>query len=99
MTKSKTLTKMALAGAVATALTSTAFIDTAVAAPKERCYGVAKAGKNQCKAGAGTTCAGTSTVNYQGNAWSLVPKGTCEEIKIDGERSGSLNELDRDLPA
>lgn len=46
---------------------------------KEKCYGVALKGKNDCKAGAGTTCAGTSKVDYQGNAWSLVPKGTCEK--------------------
>ena len=49
--------------------------------PMEKCYGVSLAGKNDCKAGAGTSCAGTSTVNYQGNAWKLVPKGTCETIK------------------
>jgi len=48
-------------------------------ADKEKCYGVALKGKNDCKAGAGTTCAGTSKVDYQGNAWSLVPKGTCEK--------------------
>jgi uncharacterized membrane protein len=46
---------------------------------KEKCYGVAMKGKNDCKAGAGTTCAGTSRMDYQGNAWSLVPKGTCEK--------------------
>jgi uncharacterized membrane protein len=46
----------------------------------EKCYGVALAGKNDCKAGKGTTCAGTSTVDYQGNAWSLVKKGTCEQV-------------------
>jgi len=51
------------------------------AKPMEKCYGVAKAGKNDCKAGAGTTCAGTSTVNYQGNAWKLVPAGACTKIK------------------
>lgn len=44
---------------------------------KERCYGVAKAGQNDCQAGPGTTCAGTSKVDYQGNAWKYVPKGTC----------------------
>lgn len=44
---------------------------------KERCYGVAKAGQNDCAAGPGTTCAGTSKVDYQGNAWKYVPKGTC----------------------
>lgn len=50
----------------------------AQAADKEKCFGVALKGKNDCKAGPGTTCAGTSKTDYQGNAWSLVPKGTCE---------------------
>jgi uncharacterized membrane protein len=44
---------------------------------KEKCYGVAKAGQNDCAAGPGTTCAGTSKVDYQGNAWKYVAKGTC----------------------
>lgn len=48
-------------------------------ADKEKCYGVAMKGKNDCKAGAGTTCSGTSKMDYQGNAWSLVPKGSCEK--------------------
>ena len=47
----------------------------------EKCYGVALKGKNDCYAGAGTTCAGTSTVNYQGNAYKLVAKGTCTTMK------------------
>jgi len=47
----------------------------------EKCYGVAKAGHNDCKAGAGTTCAGTSKADYQTNAWKLVPAGTCVHIK------------------
>ena len=51
------------------------------AAPMEKCYGVAMAGKNDCAAGAGTTCAGTSKMDYQGNAWKHVPKGTCTSIK------------------
>jgi len=46
----------------------------------DKCWGVALAGQNDCYAGAGTTCAGTSTVNYQGNAFKLVPKGTCTTI-------------------
>ncbi len=46
----------------------------------EQCYGVALKGKNDCFAGAGTTCAGTSTADYQGNAWKLVDKGTCEAM-------------------
>lgn len=55
----------------------------AVAAPKykaEKCYGVAKAGKNDCAAGPGTSCAGSSTVDAQGDAWMYVPKGTCEKL-------------------
>ena len=47
----------------------------------EKCYGVAKAGQNDCKAGAGTTCAGTAKADYQGNAWKNVAKGTCVSIK------------------
>jgi len=47
----------------------------------EKCYGVALAGKNDCKAGAGTTCAGTSKTSYQGDAWKLVKAGTCTTIK------------------
>ncbi|WNL47514.1 DUF2282 domain-containing protein [Dyella sp. BiH032] len=49
--------------------------------PMEKCYGVALAGKNDCAAGPGTTCAGTSKTDYQGNAWVLVEKGTCTTIK------------------
>ncbi len=48
-------------------------------ADKEKCFGVALKGKNDCAAGPGTTCAGTSKVDFQGNAWSLVAKGTCEK--------------------
>lgn len=48
---------------------------------KEKCYGIAKAHQNDCKAGAGTTCAGTAKTDYQGNAWKAVPKGTCVTIK------------------
>lgn len=51
------------------------------AAQMEKCYGVSLAGKNDCAAGPGTTCAGTSKVDYQGNAWKFVPKGTCTAIK------------------
>jgi uncharacterized membrane protein len=49
--------------------------------PMEKCYGVARAGHNDCKAGAGTTCAGTAAADYQRNAWKLVPAGTCVHIK------------------
>ena len=49
---------------------------------KEKCYGVALAGKNDCAAGPGTSCAGTSKVNYQGNAWKYVKAGEC--VKLGG---------------
>ncbi|MCE2948488.1 MAG: DUF2282 domain-containing protein [bacterium] len=48
---------------------------------REKCYGISLAGQNDCAAGAGTSCAGTSKVNYQGNAWKYVAKGTCTTIK------------------
>lgn len=47
----------------------------------EKCYGVSAAAKNDCKAGEGTTCAGTAKVDYQTNAWKNVPAGTCTSIK------------------
>ena len=50
-------------------------------AAKEKCYGISMAGKNDCAAGAGTSCAGTSKMDYQGNAWKYVAKGSCTTIK------------------
>ncbi|WP_235195554.1 MULTISPECIES: BufA1 family periplasmic bufferin-type metallophore [Pandoraea] len=55
----------------------------------EKCYGVALKGQNDCFAGAGTTCAGTSMTDYQGNAWKLVAKGTCTSISTPAGK-GSL---------
>lgn len=60
----------------------------------EKCYGVALAGQNDCKAGAGTTCAGTQARDYQGNSWKLVPTGTCTSIKTP-KGPGSLSEISR----
>lgn len=59
----------------------------------EKCYGVALAGKNDCAAGPGTTCAGTSKVDYQGNAWKHVPKGTCVTMKTPKGMMGSLKAI------
>lgn len=92
-----------LAASIATALAIAAGPAAAQNAAMEKCYGIALAGQNDCAAGAGTSCAGTSTVDYQGNAWSLVPAGTCSEIDLpamaDGTpRQGALEELPRDLP-
>ncbi len=61
-------------------------------AQMEKCYGVSLAGKNDCAAGPGTTCAGTSKVDYQGNAWKNVAKGTCTTIKTP-KGMGSLKPI------
>lgn len=56
--------------------------DEAIKAGKmEKCYGIALKGQNDCKAGAGTTCAGTNKVDYQGDAFKLVPAGTCTTME------------------
>ena len=93
-----TLKGLAVASAVAAALAMQT-ATPAAAGDKEKCYGVSLAGKNDCAAGPGTTCAGTSTVDYQGNAWTLVPKGTCLTMELPGDRKDSLEALDRDLPS
>ncbi len=85
----KVILNSAVIAAAMTVGLSLAATPKAEAAGKEKCYGVSLKGQNDCKAGAGTTCAGTSTVDYQGNAWKLVPKGTCESIKTP-HGNGSL---------
>jgi uncharacterized membrane protein len=60
----------------------------AAGADKEKCFGVALKGKNDCAAGAGTSCAGTSKVDHQADAWSLVPKGTCLKTSSKTSPSG-----------
>ena len=100
---SNTVKAFAVAGAVAAALTAVSTTSVSAQA-KEKCYGVSLAGKNDCAAGPGTTCAGTSTVDYQGNAWTLVDAGSCAAMDLpkqaDGSaRNGSLDALERDLPA
>ncbi|MDE2082779.1 MAG: DUF2282 domain-containing protein [Burkholderiales bacterium] len=69
----------ALALALALGAAFVALPAAAQSADKDKCFGVALKGKNDCKAGAGTTCAGTSKIDDQGNAWKYVPKGTCEK--------------------
>jgi uncharacterized membrane protein len=71
---------LAFAGALIAATALSAGAVHADEAGKEKCYGVALAGQNDCAAGPGTSCAGTSTVDYQGNAWKLVDAGSCLEI-------------------
>ncbi len=92
---------LVLAAALSAGLTMAA-TDASAAGNQEKCFGVALAGQNECAAGPGTTCAGTSKVDYQGNSWKLVPAGTCEDMTFttaDGRTvHGSLSKLDRDLP-
>ncbi len=65
-----------LAGSLALALASVQAAQ-AEKTEQEKCYGVSLKGKNDCAAGAGTSCAGTSKVDYQRDSWKFVPKGTC----------------------
>jgi uncharacterized membrane protein len=107
MSTRSTVSVALLASAVTAALASVATAapltpaeeKAAVDAGKEKCYGVSLAGMNDCAAGPGTTCQGTSTVDFQGNAWTFVPGGTCTSIVVPGDRTGSLEPLTRDVPA
>lgn len=87
---------MKFAGAAAALATAAMLATSPVAAAageagaKEKCFGIALKGKNDCAAGPGTSCAGTSTVDYQGNAWKFVAKDSC--VKMGGTlaaRSGN----------
>ena len=97
----KTLSAASLAFAfgaamsIAAAPVSAASHGGAMKAETEKCFGVAMKGKNDCKAGAGTSCAGTSKIDHQGNAWSMVPKGTCEKTasKTSPTGNGQLKEF------
>lgn len=83
---------LALAGSLSAALSTAAFAAPLPAEKmvgNEKCYGISLAGQNDCAAGAGTTCAGTSTMDYQGNAWKAVPAGTCAAMDVNGHM-GSL---------
>lgn len=73
------ITASTLALALGAALTMTTLAASAddAASSKEKCYGISMKGKNDCKAGAGTSCAGSSKIDYQGNSWKFVPAGTC----------------------
>jgi uncharacterized membrane protein len=87
---------LALAVALGAALTvATASANPAAADKSEKCYGVSMAGKNDCKAGAGTSCAGTSKKDYAGNAWKHVPAGTCTTMvsKTSPTGHGQLSEF------
>jgi uncharacterized membrane protein len=98
MSVRSTVSAFVLAGAVTSALASMAAAapltdaegKAAVAAGKEKCFGVALKGQNDCAAGPGTTCQGTSTIDFQGNSWKFVQHGTCTSIKVPGGKTGTL---------
>ena len=96
----KTNRRVFSAAVLASAMTATIAVlatsTPAFAAKKEKCFGVSLKGGNDCAAGAGTTCAGTSTKNYQGDAWKYVAKGSCVSMTLPGGRKGSLSALKRD---
>lgn len=92
MTTKTVITAATLASSLAAALTLAA-LPAKADQPMEKCYGVALKGQNDCAAGAGTTCAGTQKVDYQGNQWKYVAKGTCETIKTP-KGMGSLKPRD-----
>jgi uncharacterized membrane protein len=84
---------LAIAGSIMAALAIAAESAAAVE-EQEKCYGISKAGQNDCASSAGSSCAGTSKVDYDENAWKFVAKGTCQDISVklpDGStRVGSL---------
>lgn len=85
---SVSLSASALALALSTALGLASMPASAAKEGMEMCYGVALKGKNDCKAGPGTTCAGTSKVDHQGNAWKYVPVGSCEQTASPSSATG-----------
>ncbi|WP_395666215.1 DUF2282 domain-containing protein [Methylocella sp.] len=101
MSVKKLVSSAALAGALSSALASMAGAapltkaeaSAALAAHKEKCFGVALKGQNDCAAGPGTTCQGTSTVDFQGDAWKFVQGGTCGSIVLPNGKHGSLKAM------
>lgn len=101
MSTKNLVSSFVIASAVTTALATIAAagpltkaeVDAATAAKKEKCFGVVLKGQNDCAAGPGTTCQGTSTVDFQGNAWKFVRGGTCTSIELPNGRHGSLKPI------
>jgi uncharacterized membrane protein len=97
----KVVSSLVIAGAVSTALATVAAAapltkaeaDAATAAHKEKCFGVALKGQNDCAAGPGTTCQGTSTTDFQGTAWKFLLGGTCTSIVTPNGQHGSLKPI------
>lgn len=84
---------IAIAGAAAAVVSTASLASPVKPQPnKDKCFGISLAGRNDCAAGAGTTCAGTSRRDYQGNAWKYVAKGTCTAIRTP-KGAGSLSPI------
>lgn len=96
MTTSSTrrTTLLAIAGAMTAVIAGAATTQTVQAADMEKCYGIAMKGQNDCAAGEGTSCAGTSTIDYDGAHWKSVAKGTCEMTETPLGK-GSLTPIKR----
>lgn len=90
----KSTLSIALATAVAAAIGMSGGVQAQSSSDKERCYGIAMAGKNDCAATGNNSCAGTSRVDFDKGAWKYVAKGTCASMEVtlkDGmKRKGSL---------
>ena len=97
----KKATALALAGAFAAALAVAAAPNSAKAEELEKCFGVSKAGGNDCASNAGNSCAGTTKADFEGKAWKMVKTGTCTSLEVDvknsdgsmAKRKGSLSEI------
>ncbi len=91
MTAKSLLTRATLASSLAAAVALASVQAQADTKKTEKCFGVALKSHNDCAAGAGTTCAGTQPIDYDGRYFKLVPKGTCTTIKTP-HGMGSLTE-------
>lgn len=79
MTRHNALLTTAIGSLIALGLTSTGTVSAADAPKMEKCYGISKAGKNDCQTSS-SACGGTATKDNQKDAWIYVPKGTCDKI-------------------
>ncbi|MEZ5775384.1 MAG: DUF2282 domain-containing protein [Hyphomicrobiaceae bacterium] len=89
---------LAVAGAFAAMLAMSVAEQAKAADDMEKCFGIAKAAENECAAEGHNSCAGTSTVDYDGKAWKLVQKGTCATIETP-YGTGSLEPIEGRPPA
>ncbi len=86
MSASSVMKKTILATAAVAAIAGFSLSAQAEDAAKEKCYGVSKAGKNDCASAGHSSCAGSSKTDADPNAWISVPKGLCEKLA-----GGSMN--------